>query len=266
MFFQKPYTQEEIDSSIIFHTKEFYPSRFGFLKQVCGIRPNSLMGLLGTPGSGKSTLLKSIIADTAERTKVLIYLTEEEPKDYQILLNLLKTNLDNVVFLSEKKLFHSGMTLEQMKLYFQEAVLSSGANVLFFDNITTSAIYESLNVRGQGEMVSFFNQLAEKNGICIFYVAHTKKEVTDNMGKLIEGEDVRGSNQLFQQSQYFFILQNVSINNDMFPILRIRKHRFHEVTKKFFLLGYRESVYQYDRDIDFEKIAEIFKDRNQLRR
>ena len=216
MFFQKPYSQEEIDDSIRSHCKIYYPSRFDFLKEVNGIRPCSMMGLLGTPGSGKSTLLKSIIADTAEYAKVLVYLTEEEPKDYQILLNVLKTNLDNVVFLSEKKLFHTGMTIEQMKLYFQESILASGARVVFFDNITTSAIYESLNVRGQGEMVSFFAQIAEKNDICIFYVAHTTKNATDNMGKLIEGEDVRGSNQLFQQSQYFFILQNISVNNDSF--------------------------------------------------
>lgn len=264
MFFQKPYSQEEIDESILFHTKEFYPSRFNFLREVCGLRPRTTMGLLGTPGSGKSTLVKSIITDTAAFTKVLVYLTEEEPKDYQILLNVLKTNLDNVVFLSEKRLFNTGMSLEQMKLYLQEAILSSGCNVIFFDNVTTSIIYESLGVRGQGEMVSFFNKIAEDNDLCIFFVAHTKKDVTDNMGKMIEGEDVRGSNQLFQQSQYFFILQNISINSSQHPVIRIRKHRFHEVRKKFFLLGYENSFYKYDRAVDFELIADLFKQRNKF--
>lgn len=266
MFFQKPFSQEEIDESIRFHEKVFYPSRFNFLKQVNGIRPNSLMGLLGTPGSGKSTLLKSIVADTAEYTKVLVYLTEENPKDYQILLNVLKTNLENVVFLHEKDLFHANMTLEQMKMYFEESVAASGANVIFFDNITTSAIYEPLPVRQQGEMVSFFSRICEKYSISIFFVAHTKKEVTDNQSSLIEGEDTRGSNQLFQQSQYFFILQNFSVNNDKFPTLRIRKHRFHKVKKFFFLLGFQDEAYRFDRDVDFEYVADIFKQRNQLKR
>jgi hypothetical protein len=118
----------------------------------------------------------------------------------------------------------------------------------------------------QGDFISFLAALAEKNDLCIFYVAHTRKEVTDNMGRLIEGEDARGSNQLFQQSQYFFILQNIAINNELFPILRIRKHRFHEITKRFFLLGYKDGAYRFDRTIEFERIAEIFKERNQLKR
>lgn len=267
MFFTKPYSQDEIDASIRFHEKEHFPSRFKFLQQVKGIRPNSMMGLLGTPGSGKSTVTKSIVADTAQYSKVLVYLTEEEVKDYQILLNVLGTNLDNVVFLHEKNmLISSNMTLEQMKLYFEECVAASGANVVFFDNVTTSRMYEGHSVKQQGEMASFFAQLCEKYGISIFYVCHTKKDVTDNQGSLIEGEDVRGSNQLFQQSQYFFILQNISVNNDLFPMLRIRKHRFHEIKNKFFLLVYKDSMYQCDRSIDFEYIADIFKQRNQLKR
>jgi ABC-type thiamine transport system ATPase subunit len=266
MFFTKPFTQAEIDAAIIQHEKQHYPTRFNFLKEIRGIRPATMMGLLGTPGSGKSTLTKSIVADTAEYTKVLIYLTEEDPRDYQILLNVLNTKLENVVFLHEKNLFFQGMTLEQQKMYFEEAVVASGANVIFFDNVTTSALYESLNVRGQGDMVHFFRSLCERKQLTMFYVAHTKKDVTDNQGSLIEGEDVRGSNQLFQQSQYFFILQNISVNNDMFPMLRIRKHRFHEVKKKFFLLGFESSAYRFDRAIDFEYIADIFKQRNQLKR
>lgn len=266
MFLDKPATNEEINSIRLFHDRVIVPSRFEFMREICGLRPRCLMGLLGTAGSGKSTITKTLIADAAERTKVLIYLTEEDPKEYQVGLNKIKTNLDNIVFCSEKKISHAAKSFEEMKLFFGEIILSSGAKVVFLDNITTSSLYEPLSVRMQGEFVTYLANLAEKNDLCIFYVAHTRKEVTDNMGRLIEGEDARGSNQLFQQSQYFFILQNIAINNDLYPILRIRKHRFHEITKRFFLLGYKEGAYRFDRYIEFERIAEIFKERNQLKR
>lgn len=266
MFLQRPVSQEEIDRVKKFHDQVFYPSRFNFLREICGLRPGCIMGLLGTAGSGKSTVTKSVIADVSESSKVLIYLTEEEPREYQVGLNKIGANLDNIVFCSEKKFAANLQSLEQIKIYFSELILSSGANVVFLDNITTSVLYEPLGVRSQGEFVSYLCNLAERNNICIFYIAHTRKEVTDNMGRLIEGEDARGSNQLFQQSQYFFILQNIAINNDLYPILRIRKHRFHEITKRFFLLGYKDGAYRFDKDINFEKISEIFKERNQLRR
>ena len=42
----------------------FYPTRFNFLREIYGIRPSMLTGVIGTTGSGKSTLIKSIVADS----------------------------------------------------------------------------------------------------------------------------------------------------------------------------------------------------------
>lgn len=240
-------------------------SRFKFLNGHYGLRPGLAHGVLGTPGSGKSTLVKSILADTAERLKCLAYLTEEEIKEYQGKLDILKCNMDNVVFLREKDIDTNNFpSLDSLLMYLFEEFLGAGIQALFWDNLTTSKIYEALKPNMQGYFFTKLQTFCSENDIIFVYVAHTKQGISDNHRQMIEGEDMRGTAYAFTQSPYFYIFQRFTIDTKVYAFVHVRKHRFHELEHKHFLLNFKEGIYHDDRQLEFSALNEFFKQRNYL--
>ena len=240
-------------------------SRFGFLNCHFGLRKGLPHGILGTPGSGKTSLLRSIIADTAEAAKTLLYLTEESRVQYQAKLAPLKPNMDNLFFISEKDFktdsFHS---LDELLNYLFENLLQYDIEVFIWDNLTTSKIYESLKPDKQGYLFKKIQDFCDDNGIYFLYVAHTKQGISDSHGKLIEGEDTRGSAYPFNMSPYFYILQRFTIGTTVYAFVHVRKHRFHDITQKFYLLNFKDGIYYDDRVLEFSNLNTFFKQRNYL--
>lgn len=248
------------------HNVQKYASRFGFLNETYGVRPASFTGLMGTAGSGKSTLLKSIISDCAKSGPVTCYLTEEKSEDYEMHLHAIGADLSNVSFIEENEVAFNGMDSDQAIAFLLESFFMTESELIFFDNITTSILYEKFGYTGQCKLISALRNFCNNSAKTIFYVAHTKKGSDNNGHRLFTGDDIRGSYQAFQQSEYFYILQPVNVKDRIFPIVQIAKHRFHDdIGSKFYLLGYYEKQYKSDMKIDFEKIKEIFKNRNQLK-
>lgn len=240
-------------------------SRFKFLISHYGLRPGLAHGVLGTPGSGKSTLVKSMVADTAINMKCLIYLTEEEIREYQGKLDVLKCNMDNVVFLREKDIDTNNYpTLDTLLMYLFEEMLGAGIQALFWDNLTTSKIYEALKPNMQGYFFSKMQAFCSDNSIIFVYVAHTKQGISDNHRQMIEGEDMRGTAYAFTQSPYFYIFQRFTIDTKVYAFVHVRKHRFHELEHKHFLLNFKEGIYHDDRQLEFSALNEFFKQRNYL--
>lgn len=243
----------------------FAQSRFKFIMSHQGLRPGLAHGVLGTPGSGKSTLVKSMVADTAEKIKTLVYLSEEDVIQYQGKLDVLKCNMDNVVFIQEKDI-QTGQfkSLDAIIMYLCEEIAATGAGAFFWDNLTTSKIYESLKPNVQGYFFTKIQNFCLENGIIFVYVSHTKQGISDNHRQFIEGEDMRGSAYPFTQSPYFYIFQRFTIGTDIYAFIHVRKHRFHEVTQKFYLLKFKDGIYVDDRPLEFNKLNDFFKQRNHL--
>lgn len=241
-------------------------SRFEFLNIHKGLRPGIAHGVLGTPGSGKSTLVKSFLSDTAEKMKCLCYLSEETIVQYQAKLDLLKCKMDNVLFIQEKDLQTSGFdgSLDRLLLYLFEEIAAAGVGAFFFDNLTTSKIYENLKPAQQGYFFTKIQNFCEENGIIFVYVAHTKQGISDNHRAFIEGEDMRGSAYPFTQSPYFYIFQRFTIGTKIYAFVRVRKRRFHEVEQEIFLLNFKDGIYVDDKPLDFNKLNLFFKQRNHL--
>lgn len=260
---------EQIERSAQVHRVALWDSRFDFLKATNGIRPACLTGLMGTTGTGKSTLLKSIIADSAQDYPVMVWLTEEPVSQYVAGIKKSKhsANFENILFFHEDDLSDSiKNNLDDLLFYFFEKVIESGAKIVFMDNVTTSSFYSShFGEKGQARAMDHFRKFAHENKITIFYLIHTAKNVTDNSGKLIQGEDVRGSNKSFIMSDYFYILQRFEIGQKFFTFVRIVKHRYHEnITHKYFVLNYINGYYFSDSGVLFEEINKSFMDRNYL--
>lgn len=271
MMFQTTPTDEQlkqVDDELL---KTYHSSSFLFLRETRGLRPSFLSVMMGTSGCGKSTLIKSLIAETSEKTKTLVLATEEEPIFYSRALTKCKGyNKDNIIFAHEKNFEKDKVqrcshdVFEAIDRY-KKMIIMSNAKVVFYDNITTSVIYENLGNAGQSAFVGALTEIAEQLKIVIFCVAHTNKKVSDNVDRLLSGDDVRYSNQLYMKAGYFYIMQRFALNQKFFTFIRIRKHRGEEGDMhKDFALVYQKGLYVRDLKIEHDDINEMFKQRNRL--
>lgn len=240
--------------------KWHYHSRFNFLAQHMGVRPNKLHLLMGTTGSGKSTVVKSIIADASKDAKILVYLTEEKKEEYAQVLDKLGYNRDNVSFFEELSI-PAKMDYRSKLFVIREAIIASEAQILVFDNVTTSALYEGTHQTQNAFIDQLCSFAADRS---VFCVAHTNKVFKDNGGQLMTSSDIRGSARLPLKAQFLYCLQVMQVGETKFPVLRIEKHRGWELKNYFFLLGYEHGVYKFDQIIDFAYVKQIFKKRNKL--
>lgn len=266
-------TREEAEERLKKHNTQVYTSRFSFLNVHKGIRPSSFTGLMGTAGSGKSTLTKSIISDCAQTEPVTVYLTEEEKSDYELQLHQIGAKMENIKYISESQLPFEGADNDGCISMLLETLFMSDSNVIFIDNVTTSKLYEKFGYNGQCKLIESLRSFTKESGKTVFYIAHTKKNADNNGAELFNGGHIRGTYQAYQQAEYFYSLQPISTtitrNGEkieyMFPILQILKHRYHDISKRFYLLGYKDGQYKFDTEIDYEKIKDIWKKRNTLR-
>jgi len=246
----------------------FWGSRFNFLMAHNGLRPARVHWLLGTTGSGKTSLMSSIIADSAAEYPVLVILTEETVNRYapNILKASPKLNQENLKFISEREIPASARG-DQKKLitWLETRIVEAGVRLVFWDNITTSSLFsQRFGNAGQEETVLRIRDLAESLEVAFFIAIHTEKKVTDNMGRLIMGEDVRGTQQSFIGADFFYILQRFEVGNVFYPFIRTVKHRGYEPKDKIHLLHFGNGIYIKDTASNFDKMNEVFCHRNVL--
>lgn len=256
-------------------TEYKFKSRFSFLREVNGLRPNCISCLLGITSAGKSTLLKAIIADIIQEHKALIWLTEEERSQYSIqIINASTEKLDsdkrsNMVF------FQEGKRMEELKkirkpsdasAYIIDKIILSGCDVVVFDNMTTSSLYDKFTPQGQAEIAQDIRAFIESSGKAFLYLAHTQKGINKSVNRLLGSEDIQGSSMLAKVSQYFFVLQTFDIGNSRHSYITTTKHRQHaEVKHTYFMLKFEHGRYSGDIICDFEQIANSFGARNRFK-
>jgi archaellum biogenesis ATPase FlaH len=273
MFSRESASDKEVKEAVDKSKEINFKSRFHFLMAVNGLRQGSLNGFLGTTGSGKSTLLKTIIADTIKNCSCLVWLSEESTSEYQAKINTIVedySHLKNLRFVEEREI--DNWYLKRQKVFFQmfeelikDEIEEFNTKVIFIDNLTSSYFYnEDITISQQGKSAKFLSRLAKNLNVAIVYVAHTKKSVNDVYGGLITKEDIRGSQQISIVSEYLYILQNFRRGKEVFPIVQISKHRFHEVEDKFHILHFERGNYQHDKSLDFLTVKEIFTSRDRL--
>lgn len=262
-------SREEMLKQIRANKEQSFPSRFGFLNEVKGLRKGCSTGLLGTTGSGKSSIAQAIVADTLEVATVLLLLSEDKFKEYQIGIALANPqyNFKNLKYLEQDSIPEElKENHTELFKFYEDQIVESGAQLVIWDNPTTSPFYSSgFTFRQQEQTLYNFRRMAQRLNIAFIYLLHTQKDVRDNMGRLIEGEDVRGSNQSFQLADYFFIFQKFMIDDKFYPFIRIRKHRYHRfLTNFFFILTYKDGTYLNDTPVEFKAINDAFLRRNYL--
>ena len=262
---KKPVSDFEVDMHTKLRDETVYPSRYEFLKGHNGIRPNCLSGLMSSTGAGKTTLVKCIIAETAGYDKkVMVWLSEETVVEYQELIHFLnKSCLKNIVFVEEKEIPDEYKdTQERFFEYFEQMVEQAGCDIVFIDNVTSSAFYnQRYGIHGQNKSAEFLRGFTKR--VCeIFYIAHTESRITENYSQVINAENIRGSKELPLMTEYLYIIQKFTSNSKQYNCLRVVKYRHHEDAAGWFSLTYENRSYIGDSRVPFNLINKIFKSRD----
>ena len=259
----RPINQEELN-------KVYFHSTFNFLMEHKGFRPNCLHGLLGTSGSGKSTLLKKIVAETSKDHRVLLWLSEESAELYfskwsEYYPDAKRENIQVFEEATELRPEQTKDAKTALQTVF-DIVETAQPEIIFIDNLTTSELYsESMGLKGQSLFIKGLKKLCMKYGNTILFLIHTDKNTHDNGNKIIEGENVRGLNRSFMDSDYFYILQRFENENNITAFVRLRKRRNHDqVNTNYFLLKYIRGVYVSDLQSNFGSFNSAYLERNFL--
>lgn len=265
-------SDESIAKQVKDNEKRYFKVRFNFMNGHCGPRPGDCHLFFGTAGSGKTTLIKSIIADCAVNAKVLLYQSEETVSDLRLQTSkqkLKKEIRENIRALSEVDIAENRpevlKDVELYKKYFAEQISLIKPAIVFFDNLTTSMMYERLPVDGQVDLYLWFKSFFKKIGIPCIFVGHTKTGVYDGQAHLIDLDDLRGSKIPSNVTPYVYIFQRFKISGEYFPFVRVRKSRMHQHEGMFHCKFDKErNMYLGDSKMDFDRFKEVFNKRERL--
>lgn len=262
-------SKSDIKNAVLDIEEKKFNSKFNFLKATNGIRPSALSFLLGKSGGGKSTLFKAIIADVSKNSEVIIWLSEEEKSFYSI--DLFKAdpevNFKNIKFFQEvtnrKKLLDMVAMLGVADT-FKEITNGMSDGIVFFDNLTTSCLYDGKKPEAQASILAELRDYAVNENIALFCAAHTQKNVNNGLNRLMEQEDIQGSSASTKTAAYFYILQLIDVLNTRQAFVMVSKHRGFNPENKFYSLNFSNGSYVSDRAVGFEVVNETWKRRNRL--
>ena len=258
-------------------TTYFFPkSKFEFVNSSYSFRPKEWHLLLGSQGKGKSTLSRSLLFELAQNgVKVLYYSTEETEHQFKTmcyLAQLQDAHLENIYFVHDKDMFtKAGDDLELWETFFVAELVRSGAQIVFFDNITTSRFYGNKHVEEQGKFADQLKEICQRGERPFFIVAHTKKGVMDSSSQEITGQDIRGNANVSNMSENLLVFRMIK---ETTPEGKFRRHAFIYIDKgrfnkgmgRHFKLMYdmESRTYVGDTAIDFNKVKEAFQRQEKL--
>jgi len=242
-----------------------FRSNFKFLQAHNGWRKGNIHVLMGTPGGGKSTVVRSLVFDLVNlnpKTRIGYWLSEE---------SIIETKVEMFKNVSDVSKFNNiefetemGSKEDVVKKF--RNLLEKEIDFLIIDNITTSRMYEGRMPAEQFDFAHSLKNYSYQKDIPVVVVAHTSSEISNNFGRQIRSTDIRGVKSLTNISQFFYILQSISLGESIFQFLVIDKHRGQHPKDKIFAMMYSlESKHYYqDKVVGFDDFKGIFKQRNKL--
>lgn len=241
-------------------------TRLQFLLAVNGLRQSFVSVLLGNTSSGKSTLVRSVVADILEnneRIKISCFLSEETCMEYKLELYKAFNSADfddRMTFYSEQD-----CNTEEEKGKLLSEAFSDKSEVLIFDNITTSSLYSSKNPQQQTDFANQLKAATKKTNKALICVAHTNN-VEKNGAKLVGTGDVRGSKNISNIAEFFFINHQFTMGETRLNYIQIEKHRGQSPESEMFQLAFnkKRNVYSGDFPISFSQFKEVYKARNKI--
>jgi hypothetical protein len=243
----------------------YFHTRFNFIKQHNGLRPNKMHLFVAPTHVGKSTLTHALIDDLIIRNdgmKILLYLTEETLDDFETAISRFvidgtKIN-ENLTVMVEDKSCSDQEIMESI----EDRLMHTEYHLLVVDNITTSKLYMDRKVDVQSTAAVWLKGLLTDT--TLFLIAHTASNNYNT--ELLDETSIRGSKTISNITEFLYVMQPVRLNDSLQQYIRVVKHRGQEPDNKFFSLAYNSRLRTITEDLpcDFETFKSVFKLRNKL--
>jgi len=258
-------------------TFHFPKSRFAFLNDHFGLRKKHIHVLAAEPGGGKSTLVRAIIEDM-ENVPILFVGTEEDRQQQEI--KFLKTgkregDLSRIRFVNEREIFscqdpRPADVKEYIRLLFVE-VASSGAKIVFFDNLTTSKFFKAQRIENQELFMEEFKNFAQILEVCVFFIIHIKR---DKFSKGIPSmNEIRGGQTVTMRAENLYVVGKIKIpstgtlyDDELKFFVIVEKDRHGENTGKMYMLDYHTETASVVSDVkvNWNKFKELYDKRAKI--
>lgn len=246
----------------------YIDSKFSFLKAHNGFRPGCLHVLMSTTHAGKSSLTRSIVLDVASRidTSVLVWLSEEKCIDFQREIAFSRPHqsyTEKISLVSEQSFMDNNINYRQK---IESLILELNPRLFVFDNLTTSRFYNNKDPDQQSSFVLWLKALSQKTEVPLLLIVHTGSKVNPAIPGIITENDIRGSKDLPNMAEFFYIIQKFVINDHWFIGINITKHRGYNRVPSFYRLNYCAEKHLYESDvvINWEDFKEAYTKRNKL--
>jgi GTPase SAR1 family protein len=271
--------EDEAKTRIALNNHIEYDTQFNFINYHKGFRRGKLHVLLGDSSSGKSTLVKSILGyQTALKRRIFLWLSEESCEDFKDSLAFTdfdKSIFENIRAVSEvdirNSLIKKGIKNadEEIRINFYQKIknefLVEKPDIFIFDNVTTSACYNDLQTKEQGDFAGLLKSMCIDFNIPFLLVAHTS--VTNKKKLFIGLEDIRGSKTLSNIAEFFYTVQKKELKNPTNDIkflqfARVLKSRNQPVYANVSILKFNSLTRMIDSDysIDYAQFKEFMED------
>lgn len=240
---------------------QVFPSVYNFLNVHRGLRPGRFHVLVGSTGIGKSSITKQIVYDCAKAKRVSWWLSEENYESCMLnCKDSWKEELNHkriqVWCEADNKSGRDGM-MDALR----QAIIMS--DVLIFDNLSTSALYEELSPNDKSEFVRKLKDFCyEKRTTCLV-ISHTSKNAQTGY-KLMTDADVRGVHTLCNIAEYLYLVQRIMIEGKIKTLLQVYKHRYHAIEDRIFQLYFdvHRKIYNADSPVDTQIAYELLGNRD----
>lgn len=252
------------------------PTGFRFIDDHYGFRRSCRHVLMGTAGTGKSTLVRSLMLRVAEKHKVLLYSSEESVEQLKDMFALRRTPNDvlkNLELLHEDEVFEGKTKRDPQDLIhaLKVRIFNTKADIVFFDNLTTSSYYDGQPYAQQIELLDGLALVMKKFSVPLVIVAHTKKGIKDDQQSLVTPDDIRGPAYLVNKAEFLYVYQKFVLDTIMasqIGTVRIKKARGSRTIENIYDLAYSSERLEYscDSKLDFKVFNEYYQKRRKLKK
>jgi energy-coupling factor transporter ATP-binding protein EcfA2 len=243
-----------------------FNSKFKHLMDHNGFRPGELHLLVGPKGGGKSSLFRNWIIESVAQGKIVyVRLSEDKRLDY---LDEMATFFSDRNFHLMKNLIidtEKDLTESEFANYFPDLemkVKNSGADIVFYDNLTSSRI-SMQGVSKEADNAVKLRFMADKLDLPMVVAAHTEKAFKSN--SVASGDNVRGNQTISNVAAYIYGI-TVFFNHPEKPtIIFTDKARHHgKANKKYYKIDFSVEMATFTKDCslgvdDMKKIIKELK-------